>query len=256
MCADKVGNTIKVIFVDDESTVLEGLRIAYPWRENGFEIVATATNSKHAVNLIEHLKPDLVLIDVVIDKSTGFDVIHALKHSESQPYYIIVSSHDNFEYTREAIKAHVVDYILKPINKIDLEQTIEKAKDLLCIKNDNYNNIFDEASDKDNFEMLLMHIKTNFAEEINLSELSAKFYFNKSYICELFKKKLDMSYTEYLNDVRLRESYKLISEYGYSVTDASRQCGYNNYNYFIKVFKKKYGLTPSHILKGKRKHLR
>ena len=88
-------------------------------------------------------------------------------------------------------------------------------------------------------------IHTNFAEPINLLELCDYLGLNNCYFCVLFKKQTGMTFSQYLNKVRINESKKLLAKTTDSIIDISLCVGFNNHNHFSATFKKLTGMTPS-----------
>jgi two-component system response regulator YesN len=90
-------------------------------------VIAELSNGVEAINLARQKKPDLVLVDVGIPGINGLEVIAAIKSEEPKTSFIIVSSHDNFEYAQRAIKLGVEDYLLKPTRLENLRQAINAS---------------------------------------------------------------------------------------------------------------------------------
>jgi AraC-like DNA-binding protein len=90
---------------------------------------------------------------------------------------------------------------------------------------------------------IVIWTEQNASGEVSLDWLSARFGFNKSYFCRLFKKHTGFTYMDYLLGVRLEKAKHFLSQ-GHSVTDACLQSGFSNLSYFIVRFKRKFGKTP------------
>lgn len=102
----------------------------------------------------------------------------------------------------------------------------------------------------DKFFDMLRYIDKNYAEAILLKELCSKFYINMSYCCVLFQKYKNMTFSQYLTDVRINKACELLKYHKVTVSDACEKVGYKDYFYFNKVFKKKIGCTPSEYRKN------
>lgn len=97
----------------------------------------------------------------------------------------------------------------------------------------------------DKFFEMLRYIDKNYAQHLSLKELCNVFYINMSYCCELFQKHKNMTFSQYLTDVRIAKACELIKDQKTTVSDACEMVGYKDYFYFSKVFKKKMGCTPA-----------
>lgn len=119
---------IRVLIVDDEYIMRQGLRYMMNWEEAGYEIVGEASNGKDALRLIEELEPHIIISDVVMPLLDGVDFSDAVHHMYPKIQMIILSGYDNFEYVKHTLQSGVVDYILKPtLNPKELKEVLKKA---------------------------------------------------------------------------------------------------------------------------------
>ncbi|UQZ33488.1 DNA-binding response regulator [Paenibacillus sp. PK3_47] len=116
---------LKVVIVDDEPWVLEGLRTMVDWSRFHFEICGEALNGPDALKLIQELKPDLVLTDINIPEMTGLELIAKLNESmDRPPRFVILSGYDDFQYARVALRQRVEQYLLKPVDDEEMEELL------------------------------------------------------------------------------------------------------------------------------------
>ena len=97
---------------------------------------------------------------------------------------------------------------------------------------------------------IINYIHTNYSEDLTLDALSAQFFMNKFYLCEVFKKVTGMSPNQYIINCRLMRAKELLLE-GYSVEDACARSGFNNMSHFSRTFKNKVGVNPKQYQKQK-----
>jgi YesN/AraC family two-component response regulator len=99
---------------------------------------------------------------------------------------------------------------------------------------------------KDNdaaLQRVVEYIDNHYASPITLSVLSETFHINPSYLCKLFRERMDKSFVYYLNEVRISHARKLLAGSRLSVEEIAERTGFNNANYFVRVFKKTTGMT-------------
>ncbi|WP_152392048.1 response regulator transcription factor [Paenibacillus guangzhouensis] len=104
----------KVVVVDDEILVRQGIKHLLHWEQNGFQIVGEASNGKEALALIEELQPQIVLTDIVMPVMDGEELTRIIKTSWPEIEVIVLSSFSEFDYVRASFQSGVSDYILKP----------------------------------------------------------------------------------------------------------------------------------------------
>ncbi|WHY21395.1 response regulator [Paenibacillus sp. G2S3] len=95
------------------------------------------------------------------------------------------------------------------------------------------------------FKELLDYTNKHFHEELYLKDLSTKYFINVSYCCELFKKVTNMTFSQYMTDLRMKKAVELLQNSNLSIADVCKNVGYSDYFYFNKVFKRNIGCTPS-----------
>ena len=124
--------TIRALIVDDEQLAREEL--SYLLKDFAdVEVVATGKNGLEAVKLIDDLEPDLVFLDVQMPGLDGLGVVRKLREREGPlPHFILATAYD--QYAIEAFRLEAMDYLLKPVDKERLAETIERARRILAEK--------------------------------------------------------------------------------------------------------------------------
>jgi two-component system response regulator LytT len=126
---DRATATLTTVVVDDEQLACDEL--AYLLRDfPEVEVVATGSNGLQAVDLIQKLEPELVFLDVHMPGLDGMGVVRRLREKEIEPpHFIFVTAYD--QYAVEAFRLEALDYLLKPVDKGRLAETIERARRLI-----------------------------------------------------------------------------------------------------------------------------
>lgn len=121
-----IAGTISAIVVDDEQLARDEL--AYLLRQfPEVEVLETATNGLEAVDLITDLEPDIVFLDVQMPGLDGLGVIRKLRERDVPlPYFVLATAFD--QYAVEAFRVEAMDYLLKPVEKERLAESIARAK--------------------------------------------------------------------------------------------------------------------------------
>ncbi|GIP30008.1 DNA-binding response regulator [Paenibacillus sp. J23TS9] len=104
----------KVLIVDDELLVRQGIKHLLNWELDGFRMVGEAANGKEALALIKELRPHIVLTDIVMPVMDGEELTRMIKHSWPEIEVVVLSSFSEFDYVRSTFQSGVSDYILKP----------------------------------------------------------------------------------------------------------------------------------------------
>ena len=121
----------KVLLVDDESYMLDLLKQLIPWEFYGFSIVGAAENATEAMKVFHRESPDVIITDICMENISGIEFITRIRMQDTAVKVIIISAYDKFEYAQRALKLNVNGYLLKPINREELLNTlIEVQKEL------------------------------------------------------------------------------------------------------------------------------
>jgi two-component system, LytTR family, response regulator LytT len=121
--------TMSAVVIDDEQLAREELTFllkSFP----EIEIAGTASDGLSAIDLIERADPDLVFMDVQMPGLDGMGVIRRLReHADSLPHFVLVTAYEN--YAIEAFRMQAMDYLLKPVEKERLAETVQRAARLI-----------------------------------------------------------------------------------------------------------------------------
>ena len=116
----------KVLLVDDEYMITEGLKRLIPFDKWDMEVVATANHADDALDYVREHSVDIVISDVNMPDKTGLEMIGEMKELLPNAYYILLSGYQEFDYVKKAMNLNVVDYLVKPVDKVELEHLLEK----------------------------------------------------------------------------------------------------------------------------------
>lgn len=122
---------LKVLLVDDEPFIVQGLSLLLDWEKEGCEIAATAQNGKEALAYLRSNKVDLIIADIKMPEMTGLELLETIRREQvSDAYFVILSGYSDFSYAQQAIRYSCMDYVLKPVEKDVLTEIIRKAANM------------------------------------------------------------------------------------------------------------------------------
>ncbi|CAM4336211.1 response regulator transcription factor [Paenibacillus alkaliterrae] len=121
----------RVFIVDDEPFIIEGLYDIIDWSEFGLEIAGSAENGQDALALLMDLPVDILLTDISMPIMDGLSLIREARRFRPDLKVIILSGYNDFQYIKEGLKLGVENYLLKPINIDELQETLANTIDKL-----------------------------------------------------------------------------------------------------------------------------
>lgn len=151
---------VNVLIIDDEEPVRDAIRILGDWRGLGVERLWEAADGRSGLALLSENKIDLAVIDMKMPELNGVELLKIVERDHPDLLTIIVSGYNDFEYARQAIRSKVVDYLLKPVNREDLNLALGKAVNVLAARR----------------EIVNENISKNIALNMSLPKLKEKIY--------------------------------------------------------------------------------
>ena len=161
----------KLLIVDDEALVREAIQDQMDWEKLGFECIGTCEDGVEALEFIKSNPPDVVLTDIGMPFMNGIELTQELYIHYPTIKVIIFTGYDDFDFAQQALKLQAVDYILKPMTAIELEEVISKLRLELDQQN---NQIQDYERLKRQLRENLPLLKERFLERLATSPMTEK----------------------------------------------------------------------------------
>ncbi len=117
---------ISLVMADDEERICRLMLALGEWDELGISVKGTASNGLEALELVKKENVDILITDIRMPGLGGMDLIREVNQISPQTKIIIISGYSNFEYAQTAIEYGVKGYLLKPINRSELNETLRK----------------------------------------------------------------------------------------------------------------------------------
>ncbi|RKL68354.1 hypothetical protein CR203_07690 [Salipaludibacillus neizhouensis] len=118
---------MKAIIVDDEKHVREGLLLLADWAKFGIDTILEATNGEEATKLISEHQPAIIFTDMRMPRFDGIELLKWIDSANMNSKTIVISGYGDFKYTKNCITYGGFNYILKPINPVELNETLSRA---------------------------------------------------------------------------------------------------------------------------------
>lgn len=247
---------MRILVVDDEQIILLGIKRILEKAEIVHCEVQTASNALEALESLETFTADLLITDISMPRMNGLELVREVQHRGLCHQFLILSGFSEFEYAQQALRAGVVDYLLKPVNPLELQQAVVEAAhragdqgNLDYLKN--YQPYFCHADSQEvpyPLQKMVAYIRGHYRESISLTVLSQISGRSEGYICSQFKKEWGIGYMDLVNELRLKESlYLLFYRTDLTVKEIARQVGYLSERQLFRLFKKYLSMTPQQV---------
>lgn len=236
----------KIIICDDEITIRNGLTELIGKHYPKLVIAGAASNGYEALQLILDYHPDVVLMDINMPGLSGLEVMEKTGIQSPQTKFIILSGYSEFEYAQKAIRLKVFDYLLKPVDRRKLIETVDQALNLSLREEITAAKRSHETETSLGSEATQFIYRNYKDPDLSLSMLAKTLHLSTSYLGRIIRKETDMSFSEFLTKVRMESAISLLSSCPeMSTLKISEETGYRNQHYFCKVFRQYTGLTST-----------
>ncbi|WP_034446802.1 response regulator transcription factor [Butyrivibrio sp. AE2032] len=253
-----------VLIADDEAIIRKGLK-SFVEKVEGFQVAGMAEDGQEALSLAEDIIPDICFVDINMPFVNGLDFIERLNLICPGCICIVVTGYDDFAYIQRALRLHVKDYLLKPVNEEEFYLLMEKLRDILVskeksnmIKNwmDNSGELLDDlAGDGPSYSEKVRsareYVKENFSDpELSLAQTADHIHVSVPYLSKIFKEETGDSFQSYLQRLRLSKAMAMLKDEDNLIVEIASSCGYSSQHYFSTAFKKELGMSPADYRKS------
>lgn len=241
----------KVVIIDDEPIIVQGLSKSVEWNKYGCEVVDTAENGVDGLRVIEKHHPDIVFLDICMPQMDGLTMIAGLKSEYSDMQIAILTGFRDFEYAKKALNLGVCRFLLKPSNMEEIDEAISfmvsKSDKEKGMPYDLEEEQLPEEKAADNFIVrnALNYIEEHYNEKILLSDVADKVYVSQWHLSKLLNKETGKNFSEILNTVRIRKAEALLQDPSKRISDVAEEVGFLDVAHFSRVFKKVKGISAN-----------
>lgn len=122
---------LKVLLIDDEPFIIQGLKALIDWKSEGYEIVKTCANGMEAYDYLKQNKVDLIIADIQMPVMTGLELLEKIRTEKiSEAFFVVLTGYKDFSYAQKAIEYEAMNYLLKPVEKTELIGILRKISNI------------------------------------------------------------------------------------------------------------------------------
>jgi two-component system response regulator YesN len=121
-------NRLRIVVIEDEELIREGICSIINMHSDEWDIVGTASNGQEGLELISSLHPEVVLTDIKMPFIDGLELTSIIRERDMETEIVIISGHADFSFAQKALKNNVADFILKPSSAEEIMKSLERVK--------------------------------------------------------------------------------------------------------------------------------
>ena len=254
----------KVVIIDDEPLIVEGLTRSIKWEKYHCEVVGTGCSGQEGLELLEEMKPDIVFSDIRMPNMDGLSMIAAAKSQHPDMEITILTGFQDFEYARKAIQLGVTRFLVKPSKMDELQEAVEVMVKNLQAKG-YYDSISeagtcDEGTEPDTVEEeapgaeieeteassflvnnALKYMEEHYREKLKLQDVADQVYVSQWHLSKLLNRYKAQSFSDILNNIRIEKAKELLRDPSLRIGDIADMVGFLDMAHFSRVFKRQTG---------------
>lgn len=236
----------RVVLVDDEHLILEGLRRGVKWADFDCEVAGTADDAVSGSELVRSLRPDILFTDIRMPGLNGLAMLAGLRSEFPDMQVCVLTGYHDIEYAQQAIRLGVARYLLKPSKMAEIREALafmtqhsERISDA------------DEPAETDSHagsfivDQALAFMEKNYARKITLQDVADTCYVSQWHLSKLMNRYLQKSFSDILNSLRIRAAKKLLADPKLRIGDISELVGYSDTAHFARTFKRIEGISAN-----------
>lgn len=239
----------RVVLIDDEAIIVEGLQRVIDWKAHNCEVVATAHDALSGTGIIREHRPHIIFTDIKMPGDDGLTMLAGLKGEFPNTQISVLTGYRDFEYAQKAIKLGVSRFLLKPSKMDELEEALKFMTGVLDTlpKEEPAAVCEEEPADTSANSFLVRqaqaYITEHYDQRLSLQEVADHCYVSQWYLSKLLHKHLGIPFYDLLNSVRVQKAKELLEDPALRISEIAEQVGYADTAHFSRVFKKSEGVS-------------
>ncbi len=121
----------RMLIADDEQIVIDSIKFIVEKNFSDVVVAGTARSGREAIEKAESIRPDLVFMDIKMPGINGIDAIREIRTRLTNAVFVILTAYEQFDFAKEAVNLGVMEYLLKPVNRDRIVETVRKSVEIL-----------------------------------------------------------------------------------------------------------------------------
>ena len=235
----------RVVLIDDEKRILEGLRKVVRWQDFGCQVVGDAGDAIRGAALIREARPHILFTDIRMPGDDGLTMLAGLRSEFPDMQVVVLTGYREFNYAQEAIRLGVTRFLLKPSKLDEIHDALRVATERLGAQPASGENRESRYAQSHIVNHAIAYMEAHFAEKLTLQEVADSCYVSQWHLSKLLNKETEGTFYDTLNEIRIREAKRLLADPKLRVGDIGALVGYQDSAHFARVFKKLTGMSAN-----------
>ena len=236
----------RVVLIDDENRIVEGLRKVIRWADYNCQVVGTASDAEEGTELIKKLQPHILFTDIRMPGRDGLSMVAGLRSEFPDMQVAILTGYRDFAFAQEAIRLGVARFLLKPSRMDEIKEALQVMVDRLDKKE------LAETDDEQTqhagsfiVNQALGYMEKNYQQKLTLQTVADCCYVSQWHLSKLLNRYAGKSFYDILNAIRIGKAKELLADPRLKIGEISDMVGYADTAHFARTFKKLVGMSAN-----------
>ena len=242
----------KVVLVDDEDIIVEGMRRMVKWADYGCGVIGTAYDAASGSALIRQLHPDIVFTDIKMPGPDGLTMLAGLRSEFPDTQITVLTGYRDFSYAQQAIRLGVTRFLLKPSKMDELHEALAAMTAKLRQQTGTPEpeapaQPEPEPEQPASFlvKQALAFLEQQYARKLTLQEVADECYVSQWHLSKLLSKHTGKNFYDLLNTIRIQKAKELLADPSLKIGDIAELVGYSDNGHFARTFIKLEGVSAN-----------
>lgn len=235
----------RVVLIDDERLIVEGLRRVVNWHEYRCEVVATAEDAAKGAEIIRKVRPHILITDIRMPGDDGLTMLAGLRSEFPDMQVAVLTGYRDFAYAQEAIRLGVARFLLKPSKMDEIHEALQTMTERLDKNKPEEAEPQSQNAGRFLVNQAVAYMEKHYAEKITLQDVADACYVSQWHLSKLINRYMEKNFYDILNSIRINAAKELLHDPSLKIGDIGEMIGYADTAHFARVFKKLTGMSAN-----------
>lgn len=234
----------RVVLIDDESIIVEGLRKVVKWADYGCQVVSAANDAASGADAIRAFHPHILFTDIRMPGQNGLTMLAGLRSEFPNMQVTVMTGYRDFAYAQEAIRLGVCRFLLKPTKMDEINEALQTMVSRL-------EKLPPEAEEQSQtagsfiVDQACAYMQSHYREKLTLQAVADRCYVSQWHLSKLLNRYTEKSFYDILNAIRIQKAKVLLSDPSLKIGEIGEMVGYTDTAHFARIFKKLEGMSAN-----------
>lgn len=234
----------RVVLIDDESIIVEGLRKVVKWADYGCQVVSAANDAASGADAIRAFHPHILFTDIRMPGQNGLTMLAGLRSEFPNMQVTVMTGYRDFAYAQEAIRLGVCRFLLKPTKMDEINEALQTMVSRL-------EKLPPEAEEQSQtagsfiVDQACAYMQSHYREKLTLQAVADRCYVSQWHLSKLLNRYTEKSFYDILNAIRIQKAKVLLSDPSLKIGEIGEMVGYTDTAHFARTFKKLEGMSAN-----------